>query len=211
MRQSTSANTERPPNAPPLEPLGGAPDPECVAGEELGLIIRDVCRQDEGSDRATRLLERDGEATGCDLRVRDRPSRDRLSLATGRSGFVGRVPVSGRMAGEPLTAEPDTDHDAAQALAERLREQHLHRHYGERPRAARRVHRRRPVASRHDRGPATRSRRRRVASSQAVGGGTVAGAGDVAAGASRGVAGASDRVVPARHDLTGVGDSRLGM
>ena len=105
MRQSTSSSTERTKQGAPWLPPGGTPSLELVAGDELGLITRDVVIR---TGALTGLLVA-WNATEKHLDVicacGTAPSKEGLSLSRKRSGFVGRVLASGHTAGEPITVE----------------------------------------------------------------------------------------------------------
>ncbi len=105
MRQSPSANTERPDHGTPWPQPEGPPSLELAAGDELGLITRDVVIR---TGALTGLLVV-WNATEKNLDVicacGTAPSKEGLSLSRRRSGFVGRVLESGHTAGEPITVE----------------------------------------------------------------------------------------------------------
>ena len=106
MRQSTSSSTERTTQGAPWLPPGGTPSLGLLAGDELGLITRDVVIR---TGALTGLLVA-WNATEKHLDVicacGTAPSKEGLSLSRKRSGFVGRVLASGHTAGEPISRAP---------------------------------------------------------------------------------------------------------
>src|ERR1700716_2285192 len=103
MRDSTSTDTERAKQAQPLRLLEGVPSPEYVARQELGLITRDAAASTGALTGLLVVWNAAEEQLDVICACGTAPSKDRLPLPTGRSGFVGRVLESGCRVGEPIT------------------------------------------------------------------------------------------------------------
>jgi hypothetical protein len=185
MRQSMSSSTERTTQGAPSLPPGGTPSLGLLAGDELGLITRDVVIRTgalAGLLVAWNATEKDVDVIcACGTA----PSKEGLPLSRKRSGFVGRVLASGHTAGEPITVEqnPEGHRGSGSATASDVtagmnslccyrtptalpltrsrsdRGNDLHDIRGWGSRTARRVNRPRAVAGRNDRREPPRSGR----------------------------------------------------